>query len=122
MDNFKLLLLLVFAPDAAVGLDCEEPLSPDVCILRGYSTKKLPPHETPFPVFMDIEVAVREECFFQNWALPGLYWIFFIPFLDSLIQLIYLQCSNDRKQERRKSMYRFMNRSLEIAQCLVRID
>ena len=118
MDNFKLLLLLVFAPDAAVGLDCEEPLSPDVCILRGYSTKNLPPHETPFPVFMDIEVAVR-ELFFSKLGLSRPLFGFLISFLDSLIQLIDLQCSNDRKQERRKSMYRFMNRSLEIAQCLV---
>ena len=42
---------------------------------------------------------------------------------DIELQLLYLQCSNDRNQERRrKRMYRFMANSLEIAWHPVRID
>ena len=53
---------------------------------------------------------------FLNWGFSGLLLDFYIFFLDSIIQLINLQCSNDRKQERRrKNMYCFMTYSLEKA-------
>ena len=51
----------------------------------------------------------------KNGPFPASFWISF-SFLDSLIELIDLQCSNNMNQERRrKSNYHFMTHSLEIA-------
>ena len=42
-----------------------------------------------------------------KWVFHGLFLDFSFLFLDSLIQLIYLQCSNDRRQERRRKYVPF---------------
>ena len=63
---------------------------------------------------LDWTVLIVNNSKFLIGPFPASFWILF-SFLDSLIQLICLQCSNARKKERRsRSMYRFVKFSWEI--------
>ncbi len=58
---FKLIFL--FNLSQALGLECEEPLNRDYCVIKGQIAKELPPGQVPLEVNAYIGVLVKDFIF-----------------------------------------------------------
>jgi len=58
--NKSLLCLIFLIFHGGSGLECEEPLKRDYCVVKGQNGKELPTSQVPLEVKVDIGVTVKD--------------------------------------------------------------